>query len=313
MSEARSAASGEALTTIKGLTRWDRFRRTETVLALVLVLPSVIWVLGFIVYPVFYTAALSLNVDGLSNLGSASLELYRSALTSPEVWDQVWRTAIWTGGSLVLIVPLGLGIALLLNQDIWGLKHVRTWILLPWMFPVIIVVLIWRWLLEANVGVVNYVLQGVGLIANPIDFLSLDFAMLTVVVTNAWRWIPFIAVVMLASLQGVPRELHEAAATDGANAIHRFRYITLPHIMPALAINTFLLVMWLFNMFPPIWLMTRGGPGDATTTLPISLYHTAFERFNMEYAAVLAGLLFIFVLAFSILYWFLARRQLAGR
>ena len=80
-----------------------------------------------------------------------------------------------------------------------------------------------------------------------------------------------------------------------------------------MAITTFLLVLWLFNLFPSISLMTRGGPGDATTTLPISLYQTAFERFNMEYAAVLAGILFIFVVAFSILYWFLARRQLAGR
>jgi multiple sugar transport system permease protein len=181
------------------------------------------------------------------------------------------------------------------------------------MFPIVVVVLLWRWLLEPTVGVINYVLQGIGLTASPVDFLGPDLAMLSVILTNAWRWIPFIAVVMLAALQSVPKELHEAAATDGANAIDRFRYVTLPHILPALTINTFLLAMWLFNMFPPIWIMTRGGPAEATTTLPIALYEAAFELFNMERAAVLAIILFVVVIIFSALYWVLGRRQFTGR
>jgi multiple sugar transport system permease protein len=296
----------------KGPERWKRFSRSETILALVLVLPTVLWVLSIVIYPVVANFALSLGASSLNDLGSATLNLYRTELSSSATWQQLWRTVIWTGGNLVLIVPVGLGIALLLNQDLKGLRHVRMWILLPWMFPVIVVVLIWRWLLDVNLGVVNYVLQGTGLVEGRIDFLSQDLAMLTVILANAWRWIPFVAVVLLAALQNVSKELHEAAATDGANAIHRFRYITLPHILPALAINTFLLMMWLFNMFPPIWLMTRGGPNEATTTLPIALYHIAFERFEMERGAVLAVILFAFVVAFSVVYWVLARSQLKG-
>lgn len=310
MSQAESGARSKVLEAVKDRSRWVGLKRSETLLGIVLVLPAVIWVLAIVLYPVVANIALSLGADSVTALGSFTFELYRSVLSDPAFWPQVIRTAIWTGGNLVLIVPVGLGIALLLNQDLKGLRHIRTWILLPWMFPVVIVVLIWRWLLEPNIGVVNYVLQGIGLIENPVEFLSQDLAMMAVIVTNAWRWIPFIAVVLLAALQNVPQELHDAAATDGAHAVHRFRHITLPQILPALIINTFLLTMWLFNMFPPIWLMTRGGPGDATTTLPIGLYHTAFELYNMERAAVLAVVLFIFVLLFSVLYWMLARRQL---
>lgn len=314
MSQAESGTrSKQVLEAAQNQSYWKRLGRSETLLGIVLVLPAVIWVLAIVLYPVVANIAMSLGADSVTALGSFTFELYRSVLSDPAFWPQVIRTAIWTGGNLVLIVPVGLGIALLLNQNLKGLRHIRTWILLPWMFPVVIVVLIWRWLLEPNIGVVNYVLEGIGLIENPINFLSQDLAMISVVVTNAWRWIPFVAVVMLAALQNVPQELHDAAATDGAHALHRFRYVTMPQILPALVINTFLLTMWLFNMFPPIWLMTRGGPGDATTTLPIGLYHTAFELFNMERAAVLAVVLFVFVLAFSALYWGIARRQLTGK
>lgn len=312
MSREANRALSEARTATKQA-RLKRLGRSETVLALALVSPAVFWVLSIVLYPVIANVALSLGVDSLTELGSATLSSYRAELSSLEIWQQTWRTVVWTVGNLLFIVPLGFGVALLLNQDLRGLKHVRTWILLPWMFPVVVVVLVWRWLLDPNVGIVNYVLQGTGLTDGPVNFLSQDFAMLTVILANSWRWIPFMAVVMLAALQSVSRELLEAAATDGANAIHRFRYITLPHVLPALGVNTFLLSMWLFNMFPPIWLMTRGGPNEATTTLPIALYRTAFELFEMQRGAVLAMILFVFVLAFSGAYWVLMRRQLQGR
>ncbi len=309
VSDTANGGLSEATKDTGRVARWG-VRREEMVLAFALVLPAVLWVLTFVLYPVLYNFALSFETDlSLDGLRSASLELYSAALSDPDVWKQVGLTLLWTGGNLLLIVPVGMGIALLLNQELPGLRRIRSWILLPWIFPVIIIVLLWRLILDPNVGVFNYVLQVVGLAESPVNFLGQSLAMFTVILTNAWRWIPFFAIVMLAALQNVPRELHESAAVDGATAFRRFWSITLPQLYSSLVVNVFILTMFLFNMFPPIWLMTRGGPGEATTTVPVGLYRTAFELFQIERGAVLTAILLVFVAGFSILYWLTLGRR----
>ena len=117
--------------------------------------------------------------------------------------------------------------------------------------------------------------------------------MATVVFVNVWRWTPFMIVMTLAALQTVPEELYDAARVDGASNVQSYRHITLPLIAPAVAGTTFILAIWLFNMFPPIWLMTQGGPVDATTTLPIDIYKQGLQLFRMSDAATISILLLI--------------------
>lgn len=287
----------------------------DTLLGYFLMMPSVVWILGIIVYPVLFNVRVSLHRMSMveANPPFVGLENYVAVLTSPEFWESLRLTSIWTFGSLLAIVPTGLAIALLLNQEFRGARVIRTWILLPWMFPVIVITLMWRWILDPVVGVLNSVLVNVSLLAAPISFLDAATAMPTVILANAWRWIPFMAVMMLAALQTVPVETLEAGWVDGAGAWGRFRWITLPHILPTLSVTTFMLTMWLFNMFPPIWLMTQGGPAGATMTLPVRIYIEGFQVFRMSSGAAHSVLLLVVLAALMALYFRLSGERVGGR
>lgn len=284
-------------------------------LATLLTLPTVLWILGIVGYPVVLVLWISLNQQG--TIGGEShfigLEAYGRIITSPEFWSSAWLTLIWTFANLIVIVPVGVGIAVLLNIRFKGQRFVRTWMLLPWMFPIIMTMLTWRWMLDPLAGIVNYMLLQLHIIDSPMSFTSSGpMAMATVVFVNCWRWTPFLAVVTLAALQTVPVEMYEAAKIDGANVIQMFRRITLPLIMPALSSTAFILTIWLFNMFPPIWLMTQGGPGDTTRILPIMIYNQGLQQFHMDDAATTSVLLLLlFVLPMGIIYFMaFGRRQL---
>lgn len=292
-----------------------RVRSGDTVFGYLLMVPSVVWILGIIVYPVVFNVWVSLHQMSMveANPPFVGLENYVATLRNPEFWQSLRLTGIWTFGSLLAIVPTGLAIALLLNQRFRGARVVRTWILLPWMFPVIVITLMWRWILDPVVGVLNVVLVRLGLLAAPISFLDAATAMPTVILANAWRWIPFMSVMMLAALQTVPAETLEAGRVDGAGPWSRFRWITLPHILPTLSVTTFMLTMWLFNMFPPVWLMTQGGPAGATMTLPVKIYIEAFQVFRMSSGATHSVILLVVLAAIMALYFRLSGERVGGR
>lgn len=287
----------------------------DSALGYALVVPSVVWVLGIIVYPVLFNVWVSLHRMSMveTNPPFVGVQNYVAVLASPDFWHSLRLTAIWTFGSLLVIVPVGLAIALLLNQPFRGARVLRTWVLLPWMFPVIVITLMWRWILDPVVGVLNAVLVGLGLLAAPISFLDASTAMPTVILANAWRWIPFMAVMMLAALQTVPVETLEAGWVDGAGVWGRFRWITLPHIFPTLSVTTFMLTMWLFNMFPPVWLMTQGGPAGATMTLPVRIYIEGFQVFRMSSGATHSVVLLALLAALMALYFRLSGERVGGR
>jgi len=232
------------------------------------------------------------------------LNNYIKILWTPEFWEEVKLTIIWTGSNLGLIIPIGVLIALLLNQEYKGKSFFRTWTLLPWMFPIVVTTLMWRWMLYPVSGVINHILKQIGMITAPIEFLSdSSIAMFTVVLVNTWRWTPFVAIVILGTLQTIPKDIYEAATVDGAGIFQKFFYITLPHILPSVIINSFILMLWLFNMFPPIWLLTQGGPSRATMTLAISIYKKGFQIFRMSEAATLSIILLIILSITTWLYF----------
>jgi multiple sugar transport system permease protein len=287
----------------------------DVLLGYLLMIPSVLWILGIILYPLVFNIWVSVHQMSMleDNAPFVGLSNYLAILNNSEFWTSLYLTCVWTFGSLLVILPAGLIIALLLNQDFRGAKVIRTWILLPWMFPVIVITLMWRWMLDPIAGVINFVLLQIGLIASPISFLDASRAMGTVIFVNAWRWIPFMTVMLLAALQTVPMAVIEASRVDGAGAWSRFRWIILPHIFPVLSVTTFMLTMWLFNMFPPIWLMTQGGPAEATLTLPIKIFIEGFQTFRMSDGAALSVILLIFLGIIMALYFRLSGERIGGK
>lgn len=275
-------------------------------LSALLTLPSAIWMLGVIGYPV--GLVLWMSVHKLKTVEAnppyVGLENYRKILDKPEFWDSTQLTITWALGNLGLIVPIGIAVAVLLNTHFRGQRVVRTWSLLPWMFPIVVNILIWRWILDPVAGVLNYSLLKLSIISQPVSFFAdRETAMLVVILVNVWRWTPFMAVVTLGAMQTISQSLYEAARVDGASSWGSFWYITLPLIRPAVANTAFILGIWLFNMFPPIWLMTQGGPADGTTTLPILIYKQGLQLFRMSDAATISVLLLlIFVVPFTTIY-----------
>jgi len=218
---------------------------------------------------------------GLSN--------YWSILHDPDFWYSLSRTAIYTGGSVVLQIFGGLVLALCLNQKFLGRNIARSMILFPWMIPGAIAGLVWLWMANASVGLLNDLLFKLRLIKNYVPFLgNPTWAIITVTIANGWKGFPFFTVAILASLQSIPIELYDAAQVDGAGLWSRFKYITLPHIRGVILILIILGIIWTFNYVDIILVATRGGPAGATTTTPLYAYFSIFRRFRAGYGTAVS-------------------------
>lgn len=291
-------------------------KKREGILGWGLSLPTFIWVFLIILFPVYSVFWTSLHHQRAvqPNPPYVGLVNYFEIIQSLEFWSALQRTLIWTAFNLILIVPLGILIALLLNSDFRTTKALRNWILFPWMVPIVVTTLMFRWILEPTVGILNFTLIKTGIIGRPFAFLGdKSLAMPAVIGVNVWRWSPFMTVVTLAALQTVSQELYDAGKVDGANSWQQFWFITFPQILPTLFTTSLILTMWLLNMFPPIWLMTEGGPSDTTTTLPVIIYRKGFKIFKMGRSATYSVILLIIeVVVVSIYLGFFGKRQREG-
>ncbi len=228
---------------------------------------------------------------------------------------QFWRSVnfgvIFTFFSVVLQLLVGLGLALLLNEDLKGRGLARGLLILPWAVPVIVSAYLWRWMLNNVYGILNWILIWVRILDTPVLWLGkVDLARISVILVNVWRGYPFVMIVLLAALQGIPEQLYEAAKIDGASAWQRFRYITLPGIKMAIAIVIILRTIWIFNWFDLIWLLTGGGPARSTSVLPIEIYLRSFLEYRMGEAASMAVIEFlILIVMVTVLFQFLMRRE----
>jgi multiple sugar transport system permease protein len=198
---------------------------------------------------------------------------------------------------------LGFTTALILNQPFKGRGVMRTWVILPWIIPTVVLVIIWRWLLAGGFGVVNHVIAELGIASEAVSFLGdPNISMYAVTVINSWRWFPFIAIIILAGLQRIPRSEYEAARVDGASTLQQFRRITFPYMRPILVLMGLLGILWSLNVFDIIWLSTQGGPGTSTETLAVLIYDIGFKRLAMGEGSAIAVLFFVIMLIFSTVY-----------
>lgn len=270
-----------------------------------LVGPLVLWLVITIVVPLAYSVYLGFTDAGVIGTGAnfIGIENYARLVGDPEFQAAFGRSLVWAIGGAVVQTVLAFAAALALNQAFRGRRFARTWIILSWIIPTVVIAILWRWMLNASYGVINFIIIALGITDAPIDFLgSPKWALPTVIAINAWRWFPFLALLILAGLQSIPQEYYEAARVDGANATQRFFNITMPQLQPVLYVVGLIGTLWAFNIFDVIWLLTQGGPSGSTQTLPVLIYDRAFNGFALGEASAISVLLCAFLLVFSLVY-----------
>ena len=235
------------------------------------------------------------HFNGLAN--------YRKLLDDSLFWQSFRIGLIWAFGVTIIQFLLALGLASLLNQNLRLRWLARTLTLVPWAMPPVIVGIMWRLVYQPDAGLLSNTLYKLGFGEHPIDWLgNLSTALPAVILGGVWAGMPQTTVVLLAGLQGVPLELHEAAAVDGAGAWRRFRTVTLPALRPVIVAITSLDFIWNFNSFGLVYVLTDGGPGGKTTPPMLFAYQQAFKYGHFGYAAALGDVMVVIIVALLVLY-----------
>ncbi|HNS53027.1 MAG TPA: sugar ABC transporter permease [Anaerolineae bacterium] len=254
-------------------------------------------ILAFLAFPILLALWYSLTNYKLTNVAGPQLiglDNYLYILKDPQTLDRLVTTLKFVLLSLGIELPGGFAVALLLNRESRGIRALRTVVLMPMMVPFIVAALVWRTMMAPVEGVLNYGLSLVGL--PPSAWLgSPTTALPSVVLIDVWTQIPFVSLVLLAGLQGLPREPYEAARIDGASEWQLFRYLTLPLMTPFLSLISIFRAIETFKVFDIIFATTKGGPGKSTTTLNIAAYREGFT-----YGSMGSALSYVFLLALLI-------------
>lgn len=298
------------------------FRKNR--LAYLYIMPSFIVLLMVIAYPFVYNIVISMSnmglmhfkdweFVGLSQYGTilrdvidlpdfASMkEFFTKLMVEPNLLGIFIKNCFWTFTNLFFHVTIGVALALALNQRLPGRAIFRTLLILPWAVPQYISALTWRGMFQYEYGAVNLVLQKYLHLA-PIEWQSTPLGSFAgALITNIWLGFPFMMIVALGGLQSIPRELYEAADIDGASWFHKLRHITLPLLKPVMVPAISLGVIWTFNNFNVIWLVTNGGrPADSAHIMVSYVYRAVFNFYRYGYGAALSMIIFIILLLFSI-------------
>lgn len=264
----------------------------QKLFAYALVLPAVALILALVAYPFFYAIYVSFTDRVIGNDGQwIGFGNFRYLAGSPSFGAAVWNTIVLVVVSDILKLGIGLGLALLVNQHLRGRGIFRSFLMLPWAMPAFVAYLTWRVLYQPIGGGLNLILTAIGF-PEIIDWLGQrSTAMPAVIAASVWRGFPFWFVSILAALQTIPNELYEAARVDGATAWQRFRHVTFPGIRQVVIITTLLSSIWTANSFEAVWLLTQGGPSDATMVFPVLAYFGMQTQRIGEAAAVSVAML----------------------
>lgn len=267
----------------------------------------------FLVLPLGRGAWLSLTDTRLLNPTGGDfvgMQNYQDLLASGNLPQSLGLTVVYTAGTVLSAVLLGSAAALAVNATFKGRAIVRGILIAPWAVPAVAVSLIFSWMYNPDNGVLNRIVAGLG--GDPQQWLvNPDLAMFAVIVASVWKVTPFVMLVVLAALQSVPEELLEAARIDGANAYVRLRAVVIPHVLPTIKIVSLLMTVWSIRRFEIIWLLTGGGPSNATNTLVINVFREAFQNSRLGSAAAIGIVGLMLSVAVTIVYFAAERR--AGR
>jgi multiple sugar transport system permease protein len=276
-------------------------------LAYLLILPSVVSITCIFFLPLilgFWLSFCSKDLTrGSTTVGFIGLRNYSELLCNPAFWHSSILSLIWTISCVIPQYIIGFGLALLLNREFKGRGIVRALLLLPWVIPIVSAGAVWRWMYNPLFGVLSYFLLKMRVIHSPIPWLSSpSMALISCIIVNIWKGFPFSMIVLLAGLQVIPKQLYEAAQIDGASAWKKFRYVTFPMLIKISLIVILFQSIWTFNDFSTIYLLTTGGPGTSTTTLPIFAYMQSFQVGRISYGVSAATIMFLMMVLFGIMY-----------
>ncbi len=263
------------------------------------ILPVIIVVTILIIFPLIWTVVISFQTKLIGAPGTFSgFKNYINVWKSGEFLEALWKSLYFTIPSIILKLLIGLGAALSLNQNFKGRNIIRSWLFIPWTIPRFAVAIMFIWIFRANGGL-DLMLNKIGILTTPF-WLGPNLVMPTMIFVNVWKGFPFFMVGILSGLQSIPTDIYEAATIDGANTTQLFRHITLPLIRNVTLIVTTLSTIWTITEFDVIFLITGGGPGTASQTLPILTYVKAFREYNLGEAAAIAVLSLPILLALII-------------
>lgn len=266
--------------------------------------PSLLIMLALIVYPLCYGLYISLFKTNLRNQWNfVGLKYFIESLSDPDFLRSTGITLIFAilvvAGNLVV----GTILALVLNSNIRFRVLFRAVLILPWLFPDVVVALIFKWIYNPLYGLLNFALQTVHLTDQPIAWLDdPNLAFAAVVASCVWKGYPLVMILVLAGLQAIPKERYEAASLDGAGGFNQFRFVTVPGLLPVLVVSIILDTVWWFKHFTIVWLMTAGGPADSTRLVSIDIYRVAFQNFDFGRAAAMAVIVFAICFIISVVY-----------
>lgn len=269
------------------------------------VAPALLVLLIVIGYPFCYTVYLSFfdTPPSSPNWYFNGIANYIDILTDQSFWSITGNTFYWTIGSTVFSVALGFGAALVVDKEFPGRGVIRGLLLIPWVISAVAAAYIWRWILHSDYGLISSVLMQFGFIQAPINFLdSVSLVMPSLIVVNIWKEFPFAMIMLLSGLQTVPEQLIRAARIDGANTFNVFLHVTLPHLKSVLLITTILLFVGNLNSFVLVYLMTGGGPADASQLWITRVYQLAFQSLQYGQASAFSVILFIVMLVLGYYY-----------
>ena len=295
--------------------RWASMEAREARLAWMLILPTAIIVFGLVLFPAIFSIWISFHRVGLENLGNVfiapfvGLDNYRQVANDFAFKFQGWNqwgaavtSVVYSFTATALTLAIGLIASLLLNRPFRGRGLSRAIFLFPYVAPIVSIAFVWRWILDPRPsGVLNDILMRLGILQLPKAYLATrGLALVLVIILEAWRYFPFAMLMILARLQAVDRTLYEAADVDGANAWHKFLYVTLPELRYVLGAIFLLRLIWTFNKFDDIFLLTGGGFG--TNVLPVLTYQFSFRLFDFGKGAATAMILLVILIVFLVAY-----------
>lgn len=289
-----------------GMAGWDSFSE-KRFWALYLIVPSLVMILAVVLYPTVWGIALSFREMRLNRpdlgTGFVGLKHYLAILDDEIFWLSLRNTVVWVIGATVGELLLGLLAALLLNRERAGARLASVLILLPWFLPNVVAGHMWALMLDPRLGVINDLLVKLGVLTTyKAWFADPDMALAAAMLVEIWHGFPFFALLLLAGLKGIPSELYEAAAIDGARAWQQLRYVTLPQLRVIIVATVILRVISLVNSPDIILILTGGGPGRSTQVLSLYAFLKVTKEYNFGYGGALAVILFVLLMVFAYFY-----------
>ncbi len=292
-------------------TAWDRLKVNRNWLGFWFMVPAMAFLILFLAYPLVLGVWLSFTDARIGRTGNfVGLENYEWLMEDTNFWLVVFNTVFYTTVASVAKFAIGLYLALLLNERMPFKAMIRALVLIPFIVPTVLSAIAFWWIYDSNFSIVSWGLREMGLIEGNINFLGDVWnARWSVIFANVWRGIPFIAITLLAGLQTVSPSLYEAATIDGANSWQRFRYITYPLLTPIIAVVMTFSVLFTFTDFQLIWVLTRGGPVNATHLMATLSYQRAILGGNLGEGAAISTAMIPFLFAAIMISWFGLQRR----